>query len=139
MTKVSDLEFKTRMITNDEEDDFGIEGLSKVSTAVIDKGFPFMIAVMYLPKEFEDNSPYDIMFFDKHSDLPIPVKEIIASDILNEIKCKQVSDTSILRLDEDTVNSIIEVAENFGVQVKQYIDTVSKFRDRIVLIPTTMQ
>ena len=137
MTKVSELEFTTKLLSEDDIE--GFPGVTKVSTAIIDKGFPFTIAIMYLPKIQGDEAPYDVMFLDRHLDHPVPVKEIIAKDILDEINCKHVTDSSILRMDENTVNSIIEVAESFGAQVKQYLDVISEYSDRIIFFPKTMQ
>ena len=66
-------------------------------------------------------------------------KTVIPKEKLKEICPDNDSEISIDKINEETANKIIEIAEEFGKNVATYLDTIKTYSDRIFFISTTIQ
>lgn len=137
MTKIADLNFKTKILTEEESDNF--DGLLSVCTAVIKNKLPFEIIVVRMVEYGCEDKPYVIMFIEKVNREPVKIDTIIPKNILDEVCPDNKSEITIDCLSEETANQIIEVAETFGNNVTEYLNSIKKYSDRILSIPTTLQ
>lgn len=137
MTKISELNFKTKFLTAEESELFS--GASTVAAAVIKDEYPFVISIIFHPESGEDKYPYDILFFDTEFGKPIKLSTIIPQTFLDTLNCKEVSDFTIWRVSEETANDVIDKAETFGKNVADYLKSIFDYKERIVDFPKTMQ
>ena len=84
MTKISDLKFKTKVLSDEEK--YSFNELDSVCTAVIKTGFPFEIIVVRMDERDFHEDQYVIIFIEKINREPIRIDTIIV--IKNIIKLK---------------------------------------------------
>lgn len=136
MAKISELKFKTKFLSDDEK--YNFNGLDSVCTAVIKKDLPFEIIVARMNGE-EGDSRYVIIFIEKIHRDPIKIDTVISKDKLEEICPDNDSEIAIDDIDEETANKIIELAEEFGTNVTNYLEAIKKYSSNIFSIPSTLQ
>ena len=137
MTKISDLKFKTKVLSDEEKCNF--KELDSVCTAVIKKSFPFEIIVVRMDERDFHEEQYVIIFIEKIHREPIRIDTVIPKEKLKELCPDNDSEISIDKINEETANKIIEIAEEFGKDVATYLDTIKTYSDRIFFTPTTIQ
>ena len=137
MTKISDLKFKTKVLSDEEK--YSFNELDSVCTAVIKTGFPFEIIVVRMDERDFHEDQYVIIFIEKIHREPIRIATVIPKVKLKEICPDNDSEISIDKINEETANKIIEIAEEFGKNVATYLDTIKTYSDRIFFISTTIQ
>ena len=137
MTKISDLNLKTKILTEEESDNFN--GVSSVCTAVIKNNLPFEIVIVRMFEQDCADKPYIIMFIEKLNRDVVKIDTIIPNDIIDEVCPDNQSEISIECLSEESANQIIEVAEAFGKNVTEYLNSIKKYSNKIISIPTTLQ
>ena len=137
MTKISDLKFKTKVLSDEEK--YSFNELDSVCTAVIKTGFPFEIIVVRMDERDFHEDQYVIIFIEKIHREPIRIDTVIPKEKLTEICPDNDSEISIDKINEETANKIIEIAEEFGKNVATYLDTIKTYSDRIFFISTTIQ
>lgn len=137
MTKISDLKFKTKVLSDEEK--YSFNELDSVCTAVIKKGFPFETIVVRMDERDFHEEQYVIIFIEKIHREPIRIDTVIPKEKLKELCPDNDSEISIDKINEETANKIIEIAEEFGKNVATYLDTIKTYSDRIFFISTTIQ
>ena len=137
MTKISDLKFKTKVLSDEEK--YSFNELDSVCTAVIKTGFPFEIIVVRMDERDFHEDQYVIIFIEKILREPIRIDTVIPKEKLKESCPDNDSEISIDKINEETANKIIEIAEEFGKNVATYLDAIKTYSDRIFVISTTIQ
>lgn len=137
MTKISDLKFKTKVLSDEEKCNFN--ELDSVCTAVIKKNFPFEIIVVRMDERDFHEEQYVIIFIENIHRDPIKIDTIIPKEKLRELCPDNDSEFSIDKINEEIANKIIEIAEELGNGIATYLDTIKTFKDRIPFISTTIQ